>query len=139
MTENFIKEYLQELYKLGYRYLVTNSNGKDSVFKAEPEKCDDIWCDETLSGEDGLPFTLGLTSREDEKPKSIEKFLGIKDALWFQVPVDTKILVSTDGIDWYKRYFAKYEGGKVYAWNNGFTSWTAVDVVDWYYAKLAEE
>ena len=61
---------------------------------------------------------------------------------WSKVEVDTPILVRTvEGADWVKRNFAKYEGGKVYVWNNGKTSWTALDnecVTPWEYAKLAE-
>ena len=61
---------------------------------------------------------------------------------WSKVEVDTPILVRTvEGADWVKRNFAKYEGGMVYVWNNGKTSWTALDnecVTPWNYAKLAE-
>ena len=61
---------------------------------------------------------------------------------WNKVKVDTPILVRTvEGADWVKRNFAKYEGGMVYVWNNGKTSWTALDnecVTPWKYAKLAE-
>ena len=61
---------------------------------------------------------------------------------WSKVKVDTPILVRTvEGADWVKRNFAKYEGGMVYVWNNGKTSWTALDnecVTPWKYAKLAE-
>lgn len=61
---------------------------------------------------------------------------------WSKVEVDTPILVRTvEGADWVKRSFAKYEGGMVYVWNNGKTSWTALDngcVTPWEHAKLAE-
>ena len=61
---------------------------------------------------------------------------------WSKVEVDTPILVKRDGAEeWARRYFAKHENGKVYAWSNGCTSWTVYDnteVTDWEYAKLAE-
>ena len=57
---------------------------------------------------------------------------------WSKVPIDTKILVSNDGIDWYKRYFARYENGMVYCWDMGATSWTTRITNNWNYAKLAE-
>ena len=60
---------------------------------------------------------------------------------WSKVEVDTPILVRTvEGAEWFKRHFAKYEGGRVFVWNNGKTSWTAHDklMTDWNYAKLAE-
>lgn len=58
---------------------------------------------------------------------------------WSKVEVDTPILVSNseDG-DWYKRYFAKYKNGKVFAWSDGRTSWNEIDVRAWDCAKLAE-
>ena len=64
---------------------------------------------------------------------------------WTKVEVDTKILVK-DSLSgkWYKRYFAKYEGGVVHTFIDGATSWSvADDVIDnvsiWKDAKLWEE
>lgn len=61
---------------------------------------------------------------------------------WSKVEVDTPILVKDHrDADWIRRYFAKYEGGKIYAWKSGATSWSATsknDVLEWEYAKLAE-
>ena len=60
---------------------------------------------------------------------------------WSKVPIDTKILVSDNGETWFKRYFAKYENKKIYAWDNGRTSFSARnnDVTGWKYAKLYNE
>jgi hypothetical protein len=60
---------------------------------------------------------------------------------WSKVAVDTPILVrDTVGGRWSRRYFAKYEDGIVYAWENGATSWSAHrgNITDWGMAKLAE-
>ena len=59
---------------------------------------------------------------------------------WSKVKVDTPLLVRNyiNG-EWSKRYFAKYEDGKVYAWLNGRTSWNETGVYAWKYAKLAED
>lgn len=58
---------------------------------------------------------------------------------WSKIPVDTPILVKAiDDGKWKKRYFAKYEGGVVYAWDGGKTSWNKDCVASWKYAKLAE-
>ena len=61
---------------------------------------------------------------------------------WSKVKVDTPILVKdTEWGEWQKRYFVKFENGKVYAWTGGATSWTADNeyaVNFWKYAKLAE-
>ena len=66
---------------------------------------------------------------------------------WSKVQVDTKILVSEGGEDWYRRYFAKYENGFIYAFPDGLSSFTACykpecgyrRVCGWKYAKLYEE
>ena len=58
---------------------------------------------------------------------------------WSKVEVDTPILVSDVYREqWFKRYFAEYKGGVVYAWHGGGTSWTEDCRVEWSYAKLAE-
>lgn len=61
---------------------------------------------------------------------------------WSKVKVDTPILVRDyESSEWTKRHFAKYENGRVYAWKEGKTSWSAVNehnVNSWKYAKLAE-
>ena len=69
------------------------------------------------------------------------EFEEIVDVDWSKIPIDTKILVSDDGEDWIRRYFAKYEGGRVYAFMEGTTSFTVYNegVCDWKYAKLYEE
>ena len=75
------------------------------------------------------------------------EFEEIVDVDWSKVQVDTKILVSEDGEDWYRRYFAKYENGFIYAFPDGLSSFTARykpecgyrRVCGWKYAKLYEE
>ena len=61
---------------------------------------------------------------------------------WSKVEVDTPILVRYDEkAEWFKRHFAKYENGLVYAWKDSYTSWTVLhdkEVTAWKYAKLAE-
>ena len=64
---------------------------------------------------------------------------------WSWVPVDTKLLVSDDGMEWYRRHFAKYEDGKVYCFNDGYTSFTIVNyaylsnATPWKYCKLYQK
>ena len=61
---------------------------------------------------------------------------------WSKVEVDTPILVRYDDkAEWFKRHFAKYENGLVYAWKDRCTSWTVLhdkEVTAWTRAKLAE-
>lgn len=62
---------------------------------------------------------------------------------WSKIPVDTKIYVRESIYDmWLKKYFAKYENGKIYTWSSGCASWSVEsedDVTSWEYGKLAEE
>ena len=72
------------------------------------------------------------------------EFLLLKkvyDIDWSKLAVDTKILVSIDNKRWYKRYFAKFEDGKIYTFANGTTSFSYNyrELVPWNYAKLYEE
>lgn len=59
---------------------------------------------------------------------------------WSEVEVDTPILVANfEGGEWRRRYFAKFEDGKVYAWVDGGTSWSSDNKAHkWNYAKLEE-
>ena len=68
-------------------------------------------------------------SKEPKKP----------EVNWNKVEVNTPILVRHNKKStWKKRYFAKYENDKIYAWDNGATSWSAKSITDWQYAKLIE-
>lgn len=57
---------------------------------------------------------------------------------WSKVAVDTPILVTDNGDHkWIKRYFARYENGRVYAWDGGRTSWSDGEyATPWELAKL---
>lgn len=67
-------------------------------------------------------------------------FKKVYDIDWSKVEVDTKILVSDDGNVWRRRYFAKYENGKVCAFVGGATSFSnRGSYISWKYAKLYKE
>lgn len=67
-------------------------------------------------------------------------FKKVYDVDWSKVDVDTKILVSTDNIKWYRRYFVKYENDKVCAFIGGATSFSSGGCyTSWKYAKLYKE
>ena len=61
---------------------------------------------------------------------------------WTKIPVDTKVLVrNSHNHRWDKRYFAKYENGKVFTFINGYSSWSVINtnyITSWKYARLAE-
>ena len=66
---------------------------------------------------------------------------SIEDKIdWNKVEVDTKVLVRNKPDDnWLKRYFAKYEDGKVYVFKDGRTSWNNEGIIHWQETKLWEE
>lgn len=58
---------------------------------------------------------------------------------WSKIPIDTPIFVrDSENAKWEKRHFAGIENGRVFAWDNGFTSWTTKIKTTWKFAKLAE-
>ena len=59
---------------------------------------------------------------------------------WDEVEVDTKVLVRDRPYnEWLKRYFAKYENGKVYVFDDGRTSWNCRGITHWEETKLWED
>ena len=58
---------------------------------------------------------------------------------WYTVKKDTLIEVSGDNKKWYRRYFAMYEGERVYVYVDGRTSKTEKKILDWEFARLADE
>ena len=53
--------------------------------------------------------------------------------------VDKKILVRNDEDVWFRRYFAYYHDGLIYAFDNAGTSWSEKLTSPWKFAKPAEE
>ena len=124
-TDNFFKT----MYELGYR-------------KAEIEKGHIFFYEKPETLNTWVPrIPIKCTCFTDE-PQCIDiaEYLGIVD--WSKVAVDTPILVREyENNYWSKRHFAFFKNGKVYAWLDGDTSWTADDndgTTSWRYAKLAE-
>ena len=125
----FTDELFKRMYDLGFRKAEIED---DTLFFFVNER--DYLC----------PFSPRVPVKStcfEEKDQLIDvaEYLGIVD--WSKVPVDTPVLISNDKKIWFKRYFARYEDGKVYCWLNGKTSWTAeceFSTGHWDYAKLAE-
>ncbi|MFR3656733.1 MAG: hypothetical protein ACLTWK_00435 [Eisenbergiella sp.] len=59
---------------------------------------------------------------------------------WSKVPVDTPILVRDSKNDkWIKRHFSKYEGGEIWAYRDGTTSWANNGIYCWTFGKLVTD
>jgi hypothetical protein len=57
---------------------------------------------------------------------------------WSKVKVDTLIWVKTACGLWLRRYFCKYEGGEIWAYNDGCTSFTTEYYTAWSEASLTD-
>lgn len=72
--------------------------------------------------------------------KSVMMFGAKPEVDWAKVKKDTLIEVRENGErPWDRRYFAKYQDGKIYAYLDGRTSKTESQIIDWEFARLAEE
>ena len=129
MTDNeFTDELFKRMYDLGYRKAEIE-NG--TIFFYKNRECVSQWSNRV--------DIRSTCFTEENQQIDIAEYIGIVD--WSKVAVDTPILVGNDNKTWFKRYFARYEDGKVYAWLNGKTSWSSISEFsfgNWKYAKLAE-
>ena len=128
MTKKEFTDYLFKImYELGYRKAEII---KEGVF---------FYKDNTLMSTWTPRVPIQCTCFVDKyQCIDIGEYLDIVD--WDKVKIDTRVLVSDDGVNWHKRHFARYTCGRVYAWGYGSTSWSkgnASDVAPWRYAKLA--
>lgn len=119
------KEIIDEIWEAGHSVAICNG---------EVRCCDDVRCIEcgfSGCGYCAPPMARWLVSEYKEP---------LTD--WSKVAVDTPILVrDNEDCGWRKRHFAEYKNGKVYAWCDGHTSWTAYskcETTKWKIAKLAE-
>lgn len=101
---------------------------------SEPMGCHGTACKECLFNFNSDEFCRDARKKWANS-EYVEPFVD-----WSKVAVDTPILVR-DNIfcEWVKRYFAKYENGSVYVWNNGATSWSGDRCTAWKLAKLPDK
>ena len=131
---------LQKLYDDGWKYYVKNIGDTAFVTTKKPVMNDGI-LDINSGGHVRCINNISKIMPEIERNEvlNIAEELGIVD--WKNVAVDTPVLVSVNGVKWYKRYFAKADYCAVYVWNKGATSWSIENVNDtevWNHIKLAE-
>lgn len=110
---------------------ILDSLGRKEAF------CQGVYCD-------SCPFQKEFCEEADklENPEGFADFVMNYDITdWSKVKVDTPIYVTREyHKTWCPRYFAKYENGKVYAWDNGKASFTANgECSSWDKAKLVED
>lgn len=124
---NFEK-YKDDIERLGYKRVAFNK------FNNKIVKCAGFACDDCAFYGNYDDCKLGAMKWAAEEYKEPE-------VDWSDVPVDTPVLVSDDGENWVRRYFAKITKlGTIFVYSSGATSWSASTnpVVHYKYAKLAE-
>lgn len=132
---------LQKLYDDGWKYYV-KSVGNIAFITTERPVVNDGILDINSGGRVKCINNISKIMPQIERNEvlNIAEELGIVD--WLKVKVDTPVLVSFDGCNWFKKYFAKVQNNTIYTWDNGATSWSVSNkeycVTSWKYAKLAE-
>lgn len=102
-------------------------------FAIEQTTNDIVLCDDTVCGD-------CLFGPDCDSAKFKWAYEDVPTTDWSKVPVDTRIYVkSSPNYKDQPAYFAKYEDGVVFAWQDGRTSFTTKMIRGWEYAKLAEE
>ena len=121
-----------EYYKDELKEIIIRNIGINAI-TGKPKMCDELFCLDCV-----------FKDQDACSPKKVEQWLQsehVEQVDWSKVKVDTPILVKdTEDDEWHRRYFAKFEYGKVCAWHDGLTSWSAMGerARSWKYAKLAE-
>lgn len=143
LTEDGLNAWFKECYTLGFKYVFYNpDSGIYMLSEREP-----VFHDTTFMYCDGkkYPLTSYFSTLVVKDILTDRNYIAIEDHIdctdWSKVAVDTPILVSDHNYDFAKRHFARYENGTVYAWEDGYTSWTAPNdgsVTKWRYAKVAK-
>lgn len=131
---------LQKLYDNGLAYVVMDELG--NTFITDKKPFDNVNEAPIGSYKKRVLISGGITifsNVEPHKVYDIAEELGIID--WTDVKINTPILVRNfDDERWQKGHFAKYDGGRVFAFPKGRTSFTSG--LDWgiafEQAKLAE-
>ena len=86
------------------------------------------------------PIEIAFMGVENHIKKVMSFVISKHEVDWTKVEKDTLIEVrENEERPWDRRYFAKYQDGKIYAYLDGRTSKTESQIIDWEFARLAEE
>lgn len=100
---------------------------KDDIIKTLLDNCENC----QFNGECGPDTLRKWLDSECVEPEK-------EEVDWSKVPIDTKVLVSSDGVTWYKRYFAGVlcKTGCPQVFANGADNWSNSLTESWKYIKL---
>ena len=97
---------LEDLMKMGYKYIARDRGGAIYAFSSKPIRREKAWIIEFASV-DGKLKNISLVSRmfADIKWEDVEPF-KIPYVNWDNVPVDTKVIVTgVDGSEWHCHFY----------------------------------
>ena len=124
-------EQILDIAVTGYSIAVDK---KGNFFKCSELKCKDCIFSRAWKDDSDCYKKVKEWSEQEYVEPSVD---------WSKVFVDTKILVrDSENEEWRKRHFAKFEDGKIFAWTNGTTSFSAYNsdfTKQWNQGKLAED
>lgn len=119
------KEQIEKYVRLGIEFAV-DKNG-------EIQHCRGLSCNDCIFGNEDIDEC------DMKKMKWADEEYQEQKVDWSKVPIDTRIFVRINEFsEWKPRHFAGYKDGKVYAWNDGGTSFSATMKISWNCAKIAE-
>lgn len=145
ITSNDKRAFMELLYKLGVRYIATDTWGYIFGQSVKPE-INYLGRFERLTDREAV--AIDLERFKDLIPANnifgmvdLARYLHKVD--WSKVPIDEPVLVSSDGEEWFRRHFAGVRGKEIYVFFQGFSSWSAGDdptnVCTYKFIKLANE
>ena len=148
LTEEGKKEFLSLYYKReGYNYLFRlGKEGNIGFSETRPRFVDNY--QSCLNGLTHYTLVRGFDRMlgdeilgPDRDVIDIREEAGIMD--WSRVDIDTPVIVrDRQDQEWVRRYFAKYDQGKVWTFYQGTTSWSVgneYNLTPWNFAKIANE
>lgn len=128
------------------KYSGTLKTTNFGLINEEPIECDKI---QNSFENDACTKCRLYTSSDENRIKNcgelrmywlLQEYVEPKINIPDNTPIDTKVLVSDTGEDWFKRHYAGCIDGFHYAWNEGRTSWSSnpSNKIAWEYMKLYE-
>lgn len=109
-----------------------------AVVNGKPVSCYETPCNTCDLSEEKTDIACSVGKINWLKSEYEEPKITIPD----ETPINTKLLVSMDGIIWKRRYYAGFKDGIHLAWADGATSWSSepdVRKTSWEYMKLYKE
>ena len=143
MTDNlyeFRKLVLNDLVKMGYKYIARDKSGTIYAFSSKPIRRETAWVVDIPPCTVDKLKDISLVSRmfTDIKWEDVKPF-RIQYTNWKEVPVDTPVVYTGESGKNYVRYFCKYDEGndRVVLYTDGRTSLTEQGIVEIYPQRVS--